>query len=516
MLARVVFAVLALCVGSLAFGQALPRTPSGKPDLQGIWRVQNRAAYDLRIHTARYEMPAGQSVIEDDEIPYQSWAAEQQRKNFATRATEDPLSSCYMPGVPRIMYLEFPFQIFQTNDHVAITFEWSQVYRLIYTNGQPTMHEGIESWMGNSRGHWEGDVLVVQVTDHNDRTWFDAAGDFHSEALKLTERYALRDANTIDYEVTIEDPKVFTRPWKISMPLHRQTDMSRLLEYQCQAEKEEQTGAFEPDTRTWYPAAPPAGNVAFNPRAGARLPKPAVTAEIARLPDGKPDISGWYEPDAGGANYGLETHAQNFLTPASRGIVVDPKNGKLPYQRWARAEAIDRALPHRGYEDPTAHCFIGGVPRSQYVPAPVHILQPPGYVVMLFERMSWRQIPLTPRPPLPDHVRLWQGDSAGHWDGDTLVIESGNFNGKAWLNEVGDVITHAQTVVETFTPVAPDRVLYRATVTDPIAYTRPWTVEVPLNKRSDELLEVACHEDNGDLTHLKEIRDEYRATHQEE
>ena len=112
-------------------------------------------------------------------------------------------------------------------------------------------------------------------------------------------------------------------------------------------------------------------------------------------------------------------------------------------------------------------------------------------------------------------MRLWQGDSAGHWDGDTLVIESGNFNGKAWLNEVGDVITHAETVVETFTPVAPDRLLYRATVTDPIAYTRPWTVEVALNKRHDELLEVACHEDNGDLAHLKEIRDEYRATHQE-
>ena len=138
---------------------------SGKPDLQGIWRVQSRAAYDLRSHVARHEMPAGQSVVEGDEIPYQPWAAEQQRKNFANRATEDPLNSCYMPGVPRIMYLEFPFQIFQTNDHVAITFEWSQVYRLIYTNGQPTMHEGIESWMGNSRGHWEGDVLVVQVTD---------------------------------------------------------------------------------------------------------------------------------------------------------------------------------------------------------------------------------------------------------------------------------------------------------------------------------------------------------------
>ncbi|HVY65539.1 MAG TPA: hypothetical protein VHH11_12030 [Gammaproteobacteria bacterium] len=514
MLARVMLVVLALGASAVC-AQTLPRTPSGKPDLQGIWRVQNRAAYDLRYHAARFEMPAGESVIDGGEIPYQPWAAEQQRKNFAGRATLDPFRSCYLPGVPRIMYLEFPFQIFQTNDHVAITFEWSQVYRLIYTNGQPTMHEGIESWMGNSRGHWEGDVLVVSVTDHNDRTWLDAAGNFHSDALKVTERFKLRDANTIDYEATIEDPKVFTRPWKIHMPLHRQTDMTRLLEYQCQAEKEEQSGEFERDARTWYPAAAPADNAPFDAKAGRTLPRPAVTGEIRRLADGKPDISGWYEADAGGANYGLETRAQNFLTPASRGVVVDPQDGTLPYQRWARAEAIDRARPHRGYDDPTAHCFVASVPRSQYVPAPMQILQPPGYVVMLFERMSWRQIALTPRAPLPDYVRLWQGDSNGRWDGDTLVVESRNFNGKAWLNEVGDVISHAATVVETFTPVGPDRVIYRATVTDPIAFTRPWTIEVPLHRKRDELLEVACHEDNGDLSHLKEIRDEYRATHKE-
>ena len=107
--------------------------------------------------------------------------------------------------------------------------------------------------MGDSRGRWEGDTLVVQVTNHNDRTWFDMAGNFHSEALKLVERYTLLDADTLRYEVTIEDPKVFTRPWKISMPLHRHKDMDRLLEYQCQAEAEEANGAFEREPRTWYP-----------------------------------------------------------------------------------------------------------------------------------------------------------------------------------------------------------------------------------------------------------------------
>ena len=117
--------------------------------------------------------------------------------------------------------------------------------------------------------------------------------------------------------------------------------------------------------------------------------------------------------------------------------MIDPPDGKLPYQPWARAERIDRELPHRGYDDPTAHCFVAGVPRSMYTPSPYQILQPPGYVVLLFERMSWRQIPLDGRPHIPDNIRLWQGDSVGRWEGDTLVVETTNLNGKTWLNEVG-------------------------------------------------------------------------------
>jgi hypothetical protein len=109
-------------------------------------------------------------------------------------------------------------------------------------------------------------------------------------------------------------------------------------------------------------------------------------------------------------------------------------------------------------------------------------------------------------------VRLWQGSSQGRWEGDTLVVESTNFNGKAWLNELGDIISHRQSVVERFTPVDEDTLIYRATVSDPIPYTRPWTIEVPMHRKNDELLEVACHEDNADLEHLKHVRDEYRAT----
>ena len=512
---RALLSFTALVVAAATNAQTLPRTPDGKPDLQGIWQAESRAAYGLEYHEAKHLMPAGPSVVDGGEIPYLPAARAQQRMNFENRATADPLNHCYLPGVPRIMYLEHPFQIFQTRDHVAITFEWSQVYRLIYANGQPTLHEGIESWMGNSRGRWEGDVLVVEVTDHNDRTWLDAAGNFHSNALKVTERYALRDVNTIDYSATVEDPQVFSRPWTLRVTLHRRTDLPRLYEYQCQAEKSEANGEFERDSLTWYPAPIPAANAPFDARAGGRLAPLPVTGEIRRGADGKPDLSGWYELDAGGGNYGLESSPQIFLTPASRGLVVDPPDGKLPYQTWARAERIARAAPHRGYDDPTAHCFVAGIPRSHYVPQPVQILQPQGFVVVLFERMSWRHIAMTQRPALPDNVRLWQGDSFGRWEGDTLVVESKNFNGKAWLNEVGDIVSHMQTVVERFTPVDDDTIIYRATVSDPIPYTRPWTIEVPMHRKADELLEVACREDNQDLEHLKHVRDEYRAGQRE-
>jgi hypothetical protein len=227
----------------------IPRTADGKPNLQGIWKANNKAATDLLDMTST----AGKSVVEGNQIPYLPAAATKKQQNFANRKTADPLEKCFMPGVPRIMYLNYPFQIFQTKEHVAITFEWSQVYRLVYLTGAAARTGGLEFWMGDSRGHWDGDTLVVDVTNNSDQTWFDAAGNYHSEALRLTERYSLLNADTIQYEVTVHDPKVFSKDWKIAMPLQRQKNMTRILEYQCQAEKEEANGAFERDPRTWYP-----------------------------------------------------------------------------------------------------------------------------------------------------------------------------------------------------------------------------------------------------------------------
>ena len=242
--------------------------------------------------------------------------------------------------------------------------------------------------------------------------------------------------------------------------------------------------------------------------------KPA--GPIRRMPDGKPDLQGHFQSDAGGANYGLEQHVAVFGTPPARGVVIDPPDGKLPLQPWAAAERQDRLRAERGYDDPTAHCFVAGVPRSMYTPSPLHLVQTPGYLVILYERMSWRTIPLDGRRHIPDTVRLWQGDSTGHWEGDTLVVETTNFNGKTWLNEVGDVVSHAEQVVERFTPVDADTINYQATVTDPIVYTRPWTIAMPLQRQTGEILEVACHEDNQDLQHLKDVRDAARAKAKQE
>jgi hypothetical protein len=503
-------------VAGSALAQDIPRTQSGQPDLQGIWQVNGRVGYDLEAHVARHDMPAGMGIVVDGAIPYLPAALVQKQANFADRANLDPLNRCWLPGMPRMMLMDYPFQIFQTEQEVAITFEWQQVFRMIYTNGEPSLYEGIESWMGHSRGRWEGDTLVVEISDFNNRSWLDAAGNHHSTALHLTERYAMADADTINYEVTLEDPAVFSRPWTIRTQLQRHSGQDRVLEYQCQAEKEEHNGDFERVDNQWYPAPIPADNAQFDASASTPPALPAVGADIRRLANGKPDLSGYFMTDAGGANYGLEDTAGGFLTPDARGVVVDPADGSLPYQTWARAERIAREQPHRGYDDPTAHCFVAGLPRSLYVPSPFHIVQTDDFVVFLHERMSWRQIALNRREHLPDHLRFWQGDSVGRWEGDTLVVESRNFNGKGWHNEVGDIASHMQTLVETFTPVSADQVIYRATVSDPIPYTRPWTIELPLNRMDDELLEVACLEDNNDLEHLKDVRDEWRAANSNE
>ena len=471
----------------------VPRTADGRPNLDGIWQASSTAAADLQDHVARYNMLAGRSVVSSanggTDIPYQPWAAAKKAANFEAHQKADPLSQCYLPGTPRIMYMEYPFQIFQSQRAVAITFEWSSVFRLIYTDG--SAHPDVDTWIGDSRGQWDGDTLVVDVGKFNDKTWFDMAGDFHSDALHVVERYRITDPDTIQYEATIEDSKVFTKPWTITVPLRRRTDRTRLFEYICQAEVEEANGAFTREQKTWYP-----GN-------GAPVPAMAApAAKVAPAPAAVPNLEGAWESVSGGANQGLEGGGRG-----GRKFIVDPPDGKLPMQSWALEERISRNLTERGYDDPTAHCFPPGVPRAMYVPAAVYIIQTSDYVVFLHERMAWRIVPMDGRPHLPDNMRLWQGDSVGRWEGNTLVIDTTNLNGKTWLNEGGEIVSHAEHVVERYTPAGPDTLNYEAVVTDPVVYTKPWTLAFPVKRVKGEMYETACHEEDRDLPRLKALKD---------
>ena len=220
----------------------LPRTPDGRPDLQGVWQVLNTAAWDVQDHHAQKGIPAGQGVVEGTDIPYQPWALAKKKENYDNRLTADPATKCYQPGVPRIMYMPFPFQIFQTDSSVVIIYEYAHAVRTISTE-RPHLSGPLDWWMGDSRGRWEGDTLVVDVIYFNDETWFDRAGNFHSDALHVGERYTPMGPDHINYEVTIEDPKVFTRPWKMSMPLYRRQEKGvQILEYECHALEEEAAG----------------------------------------------------------------------------------------------------------------------------------------------------------------------------------------------------------------------------------------------------------------------------------
>ena len=233
-LASVVLAVFLAfpAIRAAAQAPATPRAANRTPSLQGIWQVLNTAAWDIQDHAARLGVPAGQGIVDGNEIPYQPAALAKKRANFENRATADPETKGYLPGVPRIMYMPFPFQIFQTPDQIVMVFEYDRGVRNIYTNGTPHPRGPLNWWLGDSRGRWEGNTLVVDVVYFTDQTWFDRAGNFHSDALHLIERFTPAGPDHLNYEVTVEDPNVFTRPWTMRTVFYRRKEPNvRVLEY---------------------------------------------------------------------------------------------------------------------------------------------------------------------------------------------------------------------------------------------------------------------------------------------
>ena len=219
-----------------------PKTKDGKADLNGIWQAMNEANWDIRPHAASqgpvyslgaaYSVPAGLGVVEGGDIPYKPEAAAKQKENNTNRLKLDPEVKCYMGGVPRSTYMPYPFQIIQGTNTMMFVYEYAGAVRVI-NMAAPTKAPA-DSWMGWSNGRWDGDSLVVDVTSLNDQTWFDRAGNWHSDQLHVIERYTRVGPDALQYEATIDDPKVFTRQWKMSMPLYRRMEKNaQLLEYKC-------------------------------------------------------------------------------------------------------------------------------------------------------------------------------------------------------------------------------------------------------------------------------------------
>jgi hypothetical protein len=238
-----------LTAGAQTQAYRAPRTADGKPNLNGIWQAMNSANWDIRPHAAgmgpvaalgaEFAIAPGRGVVEGDEIPYLPEAAAKQKENFAKRLTLDPEVKCFLPGVPRATYMPFPFQIIQSGKTIMIAYEYAGGVRTIYMDPNPPKAPA-DSWMGWSTGRWEGETLVVDVTAQNDSTWFDRAGNHHSDALHVVERYTPRSPETLNYEATIEDSKTFSKPWKISMPLYRHVEKNaQLLEFKCPEFSEE-------------------------------------------------------------------------------------------------------------------------------------------------------------------------------------------------------------------------------------------------------------------------------------
>lgn len=233
-----------------------PRLANGKPDFNGIWQALNTANYDVERHMARpalmlregphgplpavpllrlgavVSVPGGMGVVEGGKIPYKPEARRLRKENQRHWIERDPEIKCYLPGVPRATYMPFPFQILQNDKQFFLSYEYAGAVRDIYF--QDPVPAEVDSWMGQSFGSWDGDTLVVEVNGLSDQSWLDRSGTHHSNQMRVVERYTMMTPNHIQYVAEIEDPEVFTRPWKISMPLYRRMEPdARLMDFKC-------------------------------------------------------------------------------------------------------------------------------------------------------------------------------------------------------------------------------------------------------------------------------------------
>jgi hypothetical protein len=239
------FSLSILAQPVLAQERNRPERIGGKPNLNGIWQAVNEAHWNLEGHSAEAlaefsdkmgaiaAIPAGQSVVVGGEIPYLPEALPKRAENRAGWPASDPEAKCYMPGIPRATYMPYPFQIVQgEGDAILFSYTFANANRPVFMRDH--QRAPVDLWMGRSNGSWDGDTLVIEVNSNIENTWLDRAGNHHSAAMIVTERYTLLDEHVMQYEATIEDPETFSRPWTIRMPLYRRFEAdARLLEFNC-------------------------------------------------------------------------------------------------------------------------------------------------------------------------------------------------------------------------------------------------------------------------------------------
>jgi hypothetical protein len=219
-----------------------PRTKDGKPDLNGLWMSNGLANWNLEAHGpgpsvdpklgSIYAIPPSVGYVVGGKIPYKPEALAQRQKNFENRAKDDPEAKCYMGGIPRAHYMSYPFQIIQGAGDIMMAYEYAGAVRILHM-GKPEKAPA-DAWMGTSNGHWEGESLVVDVTALGDQSWFDRAGNYHSDQLHVVERFTPYSSDVLMYEARIEDPEVYTQPWTVRVPLYRQVEENaKMLEFKC-------------------------------------------------------------------------------------------------------------------------------------------------------------------------------------------------------------------------------------------------------------------------------------------
>ena len=432
-----------------------------------------------------------------------------------------------MHGVPRTTYLPAPFQIVQSPGSLAMVYQDNHSFRIVYSDKKPHI-EGIDYWMGDSRGHWDGNTFVVDVTSLNADTWFDAAGNHHGDNMHVVERYTMTGPKTMQYEAKIDDPDTFTRTWTIRLTLDRAKPGTRIIEDECLDDENGIRHRISPDDprslqhndySRWDKLA---ANV---PHESLALPADPPIEEIKpgpnlpRLPDGHPDLNGlWMRVmsfggarGAGGrgASTSLDLGGLAARTPPpgsdDSGDFKSAGVPKVPYTAAGFLEMEWRGM--HDFLDGEPRCHLAGVPRAaQQPPDPHQIIQDDGYFTILYEYVHEPRIIPIDGSSHPKNYWAWDGDSRAHWDGDTLVVDFANSNGRTWLDMMGNFVDENEHVVERYTLIDVDTMNYEATITDPVIFSKSWTMHFIVKRQPDtnQVLEHACVEGEQDRQHYTE------------